>query len=82
MFFRGYVFRTFARDRGRVWAYTYSAALFSVTHANLSAAVPIFVLGLMLAYIFERSGSLIPGIVAHGVNNAIAFGLLYAGLGG
>lgn len=81
LFFRGYVFQTFARRYHPAWAYLFSAGLFAVVHANLAAAVPIFVLGLMLAYIFQQSGSIVPGVIAHGVNNAISFWLLYTGLG-
>jgi membrane protease YdiL (CAAX protease family) len=81
LFFRGYVFQTFSERYHPAWAYAFSAGLFAVVHANLAAAAPIFVLGLMLAYIFKSSGSIIPGAIAHGVNNAISFWLLYTGLG-
>lgn len=82
LFFRGYIFQTFSARYGRLWAYLFSAGLFAVVHANLAAAAPIFVLGLMLACIFQQSGSIVPGVIAHGVNNAIAFGLLYRGITG
>ena len=82
LFFRGYIFQTFSARYGRVWAYLFSAGLFALVHANLAAAAPIFVLGLMLAAIFQRSGSIVPGMIAHGLNNAIAFALLYAGITG
>jgi membrane protease YdiL (CAAX protease family) len=82
LFFRGYVFQTFERRYGGLWAYLFSAGLFAAVHANLAAAVPIFVLGLMLARIFQQSGSVVPGVIAHGVNNAISFALLYAGIRG
>ena len=82
LFFRGYIFQSFSARYGRWWAYLFSAGLFAIVHANLAAAAPIFVLGLMLAYIFQESGSIVPGVIAHGVNNAIAFGLLYAGVTG
>ncbi len=82
LFFRGYIFQTFSRRYGALWAYLFSAGLFAIVHANLAAAVPVFVLGLMLARIFQTSGSVLPGIVAHGVNNAVAFALLYSGIRG
>jgi membrane protease YdiL (CAAX protease family) len=82
LFFRGYIFQTFSARYGRVWAYLFSAGLFAVVHANAAAAAPIFVLGLMLAYIVQSSGSILPGVIAHGLNNAIAFALLYAGVTG
>ncbi len=82
LFFRGYVFKTFLDQRGPAWAYLYSSGLFALVHANLAAAAPIFVLGLILAYLFQRSNSAVPGMIAHGLNNAIAFVLLYKGLTG
>jgi membrane protease YdiL (CAAX protease family) len=82
LFFRGYVFQTFLQRRGPWWAYLFSAALFAAVHANIAAAGPIFVLGLILAFIFQRSGSILPGMIAHGLNNAMAFVLLYSGFRG
>ena len=34
-------------------------------------------MGLLLALLYQRTGSLIPGIIAHGMNNALAFMALY-----
>ena len=77
LFFRGYVFQSLYQRWGPVWAYLFSAGLFAVVHLNLAAAAPIFALGLALAYIYRRTGSLVPGMIAHGLNNLIAFCLLY-----
>ncbi|HLY65447.1 MAG TPA: CPBP family intramembrane glutamic endopeptidase [Chloroflexota bacterium] len=82
LFFRGYVFQTFWQRRGPWWSYLFSALLFAAAHANLPAAAPIFVMGLMLAYLFRRTGSIVPGMIAHGLNNAISFSLLYWGFRG
>ena len=40
-------------------------------------AILLGLLGLVLAWLYHRSGSLVPGMVAHGFNNGLAFGLLY-----
>jgi hypothetical protein len=77
LFFRGYLFGLFRERWGRAPAYIFSAGLFAVVHLNLPAMAPIFVLGLALAYIYDRTGSLGPGMIAHGVNNLISFSLLY-----
>jgi uncharacterized protein len=80
--FRGYVFNalrlTFEqRPWGRVAAYLVSALLFSAAH-SLSATqgligllVPTFCMGLLLAWGMHRTGSLIPCIIAHAMNNSI-----------
>ena len=59
-----------------------SAVLFGAIHLNLAAIVPIVVMALGLAFLYDRSGSVVPGIVAHGFNNAVAITLLYAGVAG
>lgn len=76
-FFRGYVFTAFRRRRGRVVAYLLSAGLFAVLHFNLPALPAIFVVGLGFALLYDLTNSLIPGIVAHGLNNSVAFVILY-----
>ena len=83
-FFRGYVFTALRGRYGRLLAYPLSALLFAVIHFNLPALLPIVVMALGLAFLYDRSGSVVPGIVAHGLNNAVALllMLLYAGLPG
>ncbi len=78
-FFRGFVFRAYLRALGPLWAYLISAAIFGLIHLNLPAAPPIFAMGLLLGWLYHRSGSLLPSIVAHGFNNAATFLLLYLG---
>ncbi|MBI4492323.1 MAG: CPBP family intramembrane metalloprotease [Chloroflexi bacterium] len=77
LFFRGFVFRAYLVARGARWAYPLSAALFALLHVNLPAALPIFAMGLLLAWLCHRNRSVVPGIVAHGFNNAVALLLLY-----
>jgi hypothetical protein len=81
-FFRGYVFGALRGRYGRPIAYAGSALLFAAIHLNPAAIVPILVMALGLAFLYDRSRSVVPGIVAHGLNNAVALTLLYAGLGG
>lgn len=52
-----------------------SALVFAVAH-GISIVLPAaFVLGVVNALVLRRSGSVWPGVVAHGVNNALVFGL-------
>jgi hypothetical protein len=76
-FFRGYVFTAYRRTRGRVFAYLLSAGLFAIVHFNLPALPAVFAVGLVLAVLYDLTKSLIPGIVAHGLNNSFAFVILY-----
>lgn len=79
IYFRGFVFRAYLDQKGLRRAFVYSAGLFAIVHLNLAAFVPIFTMGLLLSLFYRRTESLIPGIVAHAVNNAAAFLLLYMG---
>ncbi len=80
IYFRGYVFRAYLSSKGTGRAFLFSAALFAVVHIDLPALLPIFVMGLMLAFLYYRTGSVVPSIVAHSLNNAVALTLLYLGL--
>lgn len=76
-FFRGYVFRAYLHKHSSALAYVLSAGIFALLHMNVPAAPPIFAMGLVLAGVFQRTGSLLPCAVAHGFNNTAAFVLLY-----
>lgn len=65
-----------------VWPILASALLFALAHLNLGAsAIPLFFFGLVLGYLFRRTGSLIPCIACHSLLNgySIAVTLLSAG---
>lgn len=80
---RGYVFNTLRRiwsntSWGLIGAYLLSALLFSFAHSLaatqgvIGLLVPAFCMGLLLAWGMHRTGSLIPPIIAHCVNNGVA----------
>jgi membrane protease YdiL (CAAX protease family) len=77
LYFRGYVFRAYYAQKGPLQAYLFSSALFALVHFNLPAFLPIFAVGLFLAFLYQRTGSVLPGIVAHAFNNGMAFTALY-----
>ena len=73
--FRGLLFPTLRRRFGWIPSALLSAAFFSLMHGygTLGFGV-VFWSGVVWAWMYERTGSLIPGIAGHAVNN-----LLYAG---
>ena len=77
IYFRGYVFRAYYEQKGPVQAYLFSAALFALVHLNPQAFWPIFAVGLFLAWLYRHTGSIVPGMLAHAFNNALAFSFLY-----
>ncbi len=77
-FFRGFLYG-WLRRRVPLWAaVTLSALVFSAAHAELALLIPISVLGCLLALVYERSGSLLPGMIIHGVFNVIGVTLIFA----
>ena len=71
--FRGYLYKAF-RDRFKPWyAIVMSAALFSAIHLEPLAAVQLFVIGIVLAYVYEKTDNLMAPIALHMLNNAVAF---------
>jgi membrane protease YdiL (CAAX protease family) len=79
VFFRGLIFQGYLRAQGLTTAYLASSAVFALLHLNLPAFPPIFVLGLTLAWLYRATGSLLPCVLAHGLNNGVAFVVLYFG---
>lgn len=71
--FRGFLYTSLRRRFGVFLSIFFSAALFSLAHFDLGGAVPLFVLGCLFAFVFERTKSLIPAMVAHCMWNSGTF---------
>lgn len=70
--FRGFLFGTLRNSFGPWRSMVYSSLLFAALHQSLVAFLPIFFLAMVLAYLYEKTGSLWPSIVLHMVNNTVA----------
>jgi membrane protease YdiL (CAAX protease family) len=81
VFFRGFVYGGLRARWGVPVAALVSAGFFAAVHMQLVHGFPIFLLGLLLAVVYERSGSLVPVMVTHGLNNVIAVLSLQRGWG-
>jgi membrane protease YdiL (CAAX protease family) len=67
--FRAGIFR-YLRTRVPRWiAFTASAGLFALLHANWSSFLPLFVLGLVFAFAYERTGRMAVPMLAHALFN-------------
>jgi membrane protease YdiL (CAAX protease family) len=81
VFFRGFVYGGL-RARWGIWpAAVTSALFFAVVHTQLVHGLPIFLLGVLFAVLYARTGSLLPPIVAHAANNVIAVLSVWYGWG-
>lgn len=70
--FRGLLYSAL-RDRfGILGAAMLSAALFSLVHPTLPGGfLTIWAIGIALALVYERRGSLLPGMILHGIHNGL-----------
>lgn len=69
VFFRGFLYKWMKGHRP-VWvAALVSSAIFGASHIIPPQAINAFFLSLVLIWIYEKSGSIWPAIVAHAVNN-------------
>lgn len=80
VFFRGFLFGALRRRFRFAGAATMSAAAFAAFHV-LPLLMPLmFVVGLGLAYVYERTGSLFGAIAAHAAFNLIGFSFIVRSL--
>ena len=75
--FRGVLYATLRRYLGPLHAICLSAAAFAVLHFHVPAMVPLFVVGFVVAYLYERTGSLVASIAAHAANNLHAMLIVF-----
>lgn len=81
VFFRGFVFGGLRVRWGVLAGGLSSAVFFAAVHVQLVHALPILVLALLFSFLYERTKSLLPAIVAHGMNNLVAVLALSRGWG-
>jgi membrane protease YdiL (CAAX protease family) len=77
--FRGIVFSTLRAKFGFPVSMIGSAMIFAVAHGyGPIAFLTVFWSGLLWAWLYERTGSVIPGICAHAINNGLVISFLVA----
>jgi uncharacterized protein len=77
VFFRGFLYGALRKSIGVLWAAVLSGLLFSLLHTNLMGFIPIMIFGIFLAYIREKTGSLVPSVIVHIAHNTILFGMMF-----
>ena len=73
MFFRGFLLPVFVGRWGFVRGASFVSLLFGASHLVPGILLPAFVSGLLLAWLYKRTGSLWNCCLAHGAQNALAF---------
>ena len=76
LYFRGLLFGTQRELFTPLWAGTISAAIFAMAHGDLQGTLPLFALGSIFAFLYQKTGSLWPGIISHALWNGFQASLL------
>lgn len=71
--FRGFVYPGLRRRLPAFSAVVLSALIFAWMHRNPAAMLPIGLIGIALAILYERTRSLVPCMVCHALNNTLVF---------
>lgn len=77
LFFRGFAYPVAKKKLGIKNAVILVSFVFAMLHMNLVAFFPILGLGILLAYLYEKTGSLIPSIAVHVIHNSVIIFLAY-----
>ena len=69
--FRGFLYGITKRFTDRWFAAIFSAIMFYVVHFHVGSALPLFVLGVVMAVAYEQTGSLYVPLFMHAIFNAV-----------
>jgi membrane protease YdiL (CAAX protease family) len=78
--FRGFLLPSLSRYMGLPWAIGLSGLIFATAHLSLSEILPLTLLGIVLGFVYSRSGNLLSPMVLHSLwNGATMAGLWILG---
>ncbi len=75
VFFRGFFLGGLIAPLGAARAAVLSAAFFAVAHLQIGSMIPLFITGLVLAWLYVRTRSIWPPLMAHAAQNYLALSL-------
>jgi len=75
--FRGAILKVLLEKLSPWTAIVLSALLFALIHLNPAQMPHAFLVGLLLGWMYKRTGSILPGIAYHWTNNSMAY-VIYA----
>lgn len=73
IFYRGFLYRFFSSRYGVLSGMLISSVIFTVVHIPTFNTLPVnFISGLIFAWVYQKTDSIIPSILIHGIFNGIA----------
>ena len=67
-----------AAGLGPRWTPAVTGVIFGALHGEPRAFISLALLGIVLGVLYERTGSVVPGILLHAANNGLAFAFAFA----
>ena len=80
LLFRAGLYRYCRQKLGRSWALVISGGCFGALHANWASFLPLALLGMALALVYEATGSIRVSVIAHGLFNLNTILIILSGL--
>ncbi len=77
-FFRAFMYRAVKKRYGFKTALFSTSAFFALLHTNLAGFLPIMILGMLLAYLFEKTGTIVASCAVHILHNTVMLTLVFA----
>ncbi|MFH1996137.1 MAG: CPBP family intramembrane glutamic endopeptidase [Candidatus Omnitrophota bacterium] len=77
LFFRAFLYGAVKKKIGIVRAMFITSVLFALLHANIVGFFPILALGMILAYLYEKTGTLVAPITVHVCHNLTMLYLVF-----
>lgn len=77
IFFRGFLYGAVRKRIGVIAAAFLTGAVFSLLHTNIAGFLPIMTLGVLLAYLYETTGSLVASMTVHVAHNSIIVAFVF-----
>lgn len=77
IFYRGMIYPVFRKYLGTGWGAVAAGLIFGAAHWDLWRTIPLAIGGALLCYIYEKSGSILVSMVAHGIWNGVMCILIY-----
>lgn len=80
LLFRGYLLRILGARYGALGGLLVTSALFALAHFNPAALIPLFALGCVFGLLRLVSGSLVPALAGHAIQNGVTAAVVLLGL--
>ncbi|MDP3790845.1 MAG: type II CAAX endopeptidase family protein [Candidatus Omnitrophota bacterium] len=69
LFFRGFMYNALKKYTGVLWSVVITAAIFATLHSHVVGFLPIMALGILLAFLYEKTGTLVSSMTVHITHN-------------